>query len=143
MSVILCFYEGVLQTHKDQPILDGFRLVQALGISHRVIVATSGSAARVDHQLRTERLQAIIAEIVDEKADLPPLPLWSRQIESIRSRYPVSMVISADPMVIQWVVERGVVGLFFAHPGFGRPMQRPEQGNRTWERLLEELEARP
>jgi hypothetical protein len=35
-----------------------------------------------------------------------------------------------------------MVGLLFAHPGFGRPPQRPEQGSRTWEGLVQELEAR-
>lgn len=141
MTVLLA-YEGVLQSHKHQPILDGFLLAHSLAAGHRLVVLTSGSKERVEHQLRTERLMDQVAEIVDETAGLKPLPLWQRQIEKVRSEYAVSLVVSADPEVIQWVVEQGVIGLFFAHPGFSRPAQRPIQGTRNWDALVAEVEAR-
>jgi hypothetical protein len=140
---ILVFYEGVLQTRRDQPILDGFRLVQSLCMGNRVILATSGTKERVDHQLRTERLQDFIAEIIDNTVDLPPVPLWRRQAELARSRHPISIILASDPMIVEWAVEHGVAGLFFAHPGFSSPAYRPDQGNRTWEDLVAEMEARP
>lgn len=139
---ILVHYEGVLQTHRDQPILDGFRLVQALGSGFRIVLMTNGTEARVDHQLRTEKLRDIVPEIIDKRVDLPPLPLWQRQVEVARSRYPISLVITADPKVAEWVVEHGVTSLFFAHPGFSRPAQRPDQSNRSWVELVDELENR-
>lgn len=140
---ILVFYEGVLQTRRDQPILDGFRLVQSLCQGNRVILATSNTKARVEHQLRTERLQDLIADIVDKEVDLPPMPLWERQIEWVRSKFPISMILSADPSIIEWTADHLMVGLFFSHPGFSHPALRPEQGQRSWESLLTELEARP
>jgi hypothetical protein len=139
---ILIQYEGVLQTHRDQPILDGFRLVQSLALGHRIVLMTSATEERVMHQLRTEKLQDKIAEVIDKKVDLPPLPLWKRQIEVARSRYGLSLVLTAHPEVAEWVVEHGVSSLFFAHPGFNRPAQRPDQSNRTWVELVEELENR-
>jgi hypothetical protein len=143
VSASLVFYEGVMQTPRNQPILEGFRLVQALAISNRIVVATSGKKERVERQLRTERIQDNIVDVLDAAADLPPLPLWQRQLEIVRSRGPVSLVLAADPTIVQWAVEVGVVALLFAHPGHSGPPIRPVQGNRSWEELLEELEARP
>lgn len=135
-------YEGVLMNQHEQPIMQGFQLIQSLASANRIVLATAGTRARVDHQLRTERLQDAIAEIIDSEVDLAPLPLWQRQIETARSRYPVAYVITPDPAVAEYVVEHGMVSLFFAHPGFSRPAQRPEQGNRDWDSLVAELSAR-
>jgi len=139
---ILVFNEGVLQSSKGQPILDGFRLVQILANTQRVVLVTSGSKELVEHQLRTERLADDIADIIDKSVALEPLPLWARQIEVSRSRWAVSMVVTADPQVAKYTVERGVVTLFFSHPGFSIPAMRPETGNRSWEELVEELDHR-
>jgi hypothetical protein len=141
-GTVCVFYEGVLQTPRNQPILTGFLLVASLAQGNRVVLATSGSSERVDHQMRTEKLQDKIAEIVDSSLDLPPLPLWQRQIEVLRSRHPVTMVLTAEPFVAEWVLSKGMTSLFFAHPGFSRPAIRPVQGNRDWESLVQELEAR-
>lgn len=142
MSTILVFYEGVLQSSRDQPILDGFRLVGSLAIANRVVLVTSGSAERVEHQLKTERLQGQIADIIDRTITLDPIPLWQRQIEVARARWPVSTVITSQPEIAEYAVSHGLVSLFFAHPGFSKPAQRPEQGNRTWEELTDELDRR-
>lgn len=139
---ILVFNEGVLQSSKNQPIIDGFRLVQMLAHTQRVVLVTSGPKELVEHQLKTERLLDDIADIIDKSVALEPLPLWARQIEVARSRWAVSMVVTADPQVAKYTVERGVVTLFFAHPGFSIPAQRPETGNRSWEQLTEELDRR-
>lgn len=142
MTTVLAFYEGVLMTDKDQPILDGFRLVGSLATTNRVVLVTSGSAVRVEHQLRTERIQDQIADIIDSATSLEPLPLWRRQIEVARARWPVSMVLTGEPKIAEYCVAHGLVSLFFAHPGFSKPAQRPEQGNRTWEELTDELARR-
>ena len=139
---VLVVNEGVLQSSKDQPILEGFRLVANLAMSNRIVLITSGSAERVEHQLRTERISDQIAEIIDHTVGLEPLPLWCRQIEVARSRWPVSMVLTADPQIARFVIERGIVSLFFAHPSFSQPAHRPEQGNRTGEELTHELDRR-
>ena len=140
---ILVAYEGVLQVDgKEQPIIDGFRLVQSLALSNRIVLMTRGTTARVEHQLRTERLQDSIAETIDNTVALEPLPLWERQIEVARAKWPVAMMLTGDPQVAQYTVERGIVTLFFAHPGFSKPALRPEQGNRTWEQLTDELDRR-
>lgn len=139
---ILVFNEGVLQSSKDQPILDGFRLVGALALSQRVVLVTSGPAERVEHQLRAERLKDDVADILDHTVALDPLPLWRRQIEVARARWPVSTVLTAQPEIATFAVDHGLVSLFFAHPGFSQPAQRPEQGNRTWEELTHELDRR-
>jgi hypothetical protein len=139
---VLAFCEGVLFSSKDQPIIDGFRLVQGLALGSRVVLVTSGSAERVEHQLRTERLMDDVADIIDRTVALEPLPLWARQIEVARSRWAVAMILTADPQIAQYAVERGVVTLFFAHPGFSVPAQRPETGNRSWEQLTKELDRR-
>ena len=134
-------YEGVLYNN-DSPILQGFQLIQSLSGVNRIVLMTSGNRARVEHQLRTERLQDRIADIVDESVALPPLPLWRRQVEWARSQYPVAYVLTAQPEIAEYAVEHDMIGLFFAHPGFSRPAQRPEQGNRSWEELVAELQAR-
>lgn len=139
---ILVFYEGVLQSDKDQPILDGFRLVASLAATQRVVLVTRGTEERVEHQLRTERIRDRIADIIDHTVELDPIPLWKRQIEVARSRWPVAMVLTGHPEVAEYAVSHGLVSLFFAHPGFSKPAQRPEQGNRTWEQLTEELDRR-
>ena len=139
---ILVFNEGVLQSSKGQPIIDGFRLVQMLAQTQRVVLVTSGSKELVEHQLRTERLLDNIADIMDNDVALAPLPLWCRQIEVARARWSVSLILTADPQVAKFAVERGVVTLFFSHPGFSIPAQRPETGNRSWEELTEELDRR-
>jgi hypothetical protein len=139
---ILVSYEGVLMNHKDQPIMDGFLLVQSLAEKNRIVLATSGSRARVEHQLRTERMADQVAEVIDKTVHLDPLPLWERQIELARSYWTVGMIITADPLISEYAIEHGIVSLFFAHPGFSKPAQRPVQGNRTWEQLTEELDRR-
>lgn len=139
---ILAFYEGVLQNHKEQSVMDGFRLVQSLAMGNRIVLITRGTKARVEHQLRTERLMDAIADIIDNTVSLDPIPLWQRQIEVARSQWPVSMVLTGDPAVAEYAVEHGIVSLFFAHPGFSLPAQRPEQGNRTWDQLTAELDRR-
>jgi hypothetical protein len=142
MSTLLVQYEGVLQTDRDQPILDGFLLVQSLALGMRLVIATSATEARVAHQLRTEKLTDKIAEVIDRSVDLRPLPLWQRQIEVARTRYPVTMVLTARPEVAEWVVGHGITSLFFAHPGFSRPALRPDIGNRKWSSLVTEMEGR-
>ena len=143
MSVILAFYEGLLANRHDEPIQDGYRLLYSLSEFNRIIVATSGSQERVEHQLKSEKMLTVVSEIIDKTADLPPLPLWERQIEVIRSRYPVSHVLTANPEVAQYAVEHGIVSLFYAHPSFSQPAIRPQVGNRKWEDLVLELDARP
>jgi hypothetical protein len=138
----LIAYEGVLMNWKEQPIRDGFLLAHSLVTGNRLVIMTSGTRERVDHQLRTERLQEAVAEVIDNSVALEPLPLWQRQIELARSYWPVSMIITAQPEVAEYAVEQGVVSLFFAHPGFSHPAQRPEQGNRSWEQLTAELDQR-
>lgn len=143
MSGTLVFYEGVLQNRRQQPILAGFQLVHALAMTgQRILVATSGTTERVEHQLRTERLQDRIADVIDNSVALEPHPLWRRQIEVARSRGPLEGILTDDPKIVEYAVEHGVLGLLFAHPGFARPAQRPEIGNRNWEDLVAELEAR-
>lgn len=138
----LIYDTGVLWTRKDQPILQGFLLVQSLAQGNRVIVATSGKRERMDHQLRTERLQDLIADVVDESVALAGVPLWSRQLEVVRSRYPLDYIVTADPAIAQHSVAHGVASLFFAHPGFSRPAMRPDISNRSWNELVEEVESR-
>lgn len=140
---VLVFYEGVLQArNKDRPIIDGYRLLRSLSDHMRIVVATSGNKDRVEHQLKVERLTDAVAVVVDESVALEPLPLWHRQIEKARSEYPLSYVVSADPAVIEWVVEHGMIGLLFAHPKHAGPHQRPIHGTKTWDALVDELEAR-
>lgn len=138
----LVFYEGVLVNSNEQPIMQGFQLIQSLAVGNRIVLATRGPRARVEHQLRTERLQDQIADVIDSSVDLPPLALWKRQIEVARTQFPVSVILTAHPEIAEHAVEHGVVSLFFAHPGFSRPAQRPEVGNRSWDDLVAELSAR-
>jgi hypothetical protein len=140
---ILVFYEGVLQVPaKDQPIIDGFRLVQSLADRNRIVLATAGSRERVEHQLRTERLSDYVADVIDSTVNLPPLDLWKRQIEVARSQWSVSWILTGDPKIAEYAVEHGIVCLFFAHPGFSAPPMRPEQGSRSWDELTAELDRR-
>ena len=71
------------------------------------------------------------------------VPLWRRQIEIVRSKGWVELVVSADPVVIQWVLDQNMTGLLFSHPVHVGPTRRPQQGNRSWEELVVELGARP
>ncbi len=139
---ILASYEGFLMNHKDQPIMEGFLLLRSLAERNRIVLMTSGSRARVEHQLRTERLLDDIADIIDDSVEMKPLHLWERQIEVARASWPVTTIITANPTVSEYAVEHGIVSLFFAHPGFSKPAQRPVQGNRTWEELTQELDRR-
>jgi len=134
-------YEGVLM-HDETPIMQGFQLIQSLAMANRLVLMTSGTEERVQHQLRTERLQDQVAEVIDSSVGLPPLPLWQRQIEVARSRSPLTYLVTSQPHIAEYAVEHGLVSLFFAHPGFSRPARRPEQGNRDWESLVGELTAR-
>jgi hypothetical protein len=139
----LVFYEGVLVTPQSEtPIMQGFQLIQSLAIGNRIVLVTSGSRDRVDHQLRTERLQDRVADVIDKTVDLPPVALWQRQIEKARASWPVAYVVTSEPVVAEYAVEHDMVSLFFAHPGFSRPAQRPETGNRSWEDLVAELDRR-
>lgn len=126
----------------ETPIMQGFQLIQSLAQMNRIILMTDGTEERVAHQLRTERLQDQIAEIIDRTVHLEPSPLWKRQIEVARSRAPVAYVITSQPHIAEYAVEHSLVSLFFAHPGYSRPAMRPEQGNRSWEDLTAELAAR-
>lgn len=139
---ILVSYEGVLMNHKEQPIRDGFLLVHSLAQGNRLVITTEGSKARVEHQLRTERLMDSVADVIDETVHLAPLPLWKRQIELARSYWTISTILTAKPEIAEYAVSHGVVSLFFAHPGFSQPPMRPEQGNRSWEELTAELDRR-
>ena len=142
MATILCFYEGVMSTG-NRPIFDGQLLVTGMSENNRLVMATSGTADRIDHEMKKIRgLSQRVVEIMDKTLDLPPLTLWQRQIEMARSKWTVSMVLASDPAIIEYAVEHGVVGLFFAHPGFSRPAQRPDQSQRGWKALVNELEAR-
>lgn len=142
MTTCLCFYEGVLRDARDRPIMEGFRLAQTLAGGTRLVVATSGTREAVERDLRTEHLLDQIVDVLDKTQGLPPTPLWQRQIEVARHRAPITWLVSADPDVVEWAVEHGVLSLFFAHPRLSGPARRPETGNRSWEQLVEELEAR-
>lgn len=143
MATILAFYEGVLESHKKgRPIMDGQMLLHSLAEGNRLVVATSGGEDRVFHQLKIARLDNKVVEIIDKRVALNPMPLWQRQIESARSKWTVTIVLAADPDIIEYAVEHGVVGLYFAHPGFSRPAQRPDQSKRAWTELTQEMEAR-
>lgn len=141
MATILCFYEGLMSTG-NRPILDGQLLVTGLAENNRLVMATSGTEDRIDHEMKKIRLSQRVSEIMDKRLDLPPLPLWQRQIEQARSKWTVGMVLASDPVIIEYAVEHGVVGLYFAHPGFSRPAQRPDQSKRGWKALVSEMEAR-
>lgn len=140
---ILMFYEEVLMAPSERPILNGFLLAHTLVAQNRLLIATSGTEEKINHQLRTERLQGQIAEIIDNSVDLPKVPLWRRQIEIARSRGGLDMVITPDPLVMQWLLEQNVLGMLFSHPVHVGKARRPQQGNRSWDELIEEMEARP
>lgn len=135
--------ENVLWASKDRPLIEGFRLVQAIGQVERVILSTNYPEQRVMHQLRTERVSDVVAEVMDDRYDLPPHPLWKRHIEMAQSKYGLSMVVTGSPKVMSWATDRRITSLLFAHPKFAHTALRPEQGDRDWMELMEELEARP
>lgn len=139
---VLAYAEGLLWSRRDRPILGGFQLLSPLGQSHRLIMATAGTAEVLEHRLRTERLKDQVAEMLDISDGIAGLPLWRRQFEVARSRYPLDFVISADPLVVEWVVDHGVPALFFCHPGFAQAPLRAERGKARWDDLVNEVEAR-
>jgi hypothetical protein len=143
VSTILAYEHGLLWSHKDRPILAGFQLLHNMCLGNRVIVATNNSREALERKLRTERLQDLIADVVDETVSLPPLPIWKRQFELIRSQYSLSMVLTADPEIVSHAIEEMVPSLFFSHPGFAESAKLPVVGARNWENILEELEIRP
>lgn len=143
MSEILVFREGVLQSRRgDRPISEGFEIVYGLSMVHRLIIATEKTTELVQHQLRNERLSVTIADVVDQSLDLPPLPLWQRQIEYVRAGLPTLMVLSDDPEVVEWTLVNRMTAMLFSHPAHSGAALRPQHGNRRWETLVEELEAR-
>lgn len=143
MAEILVFREGILRTRRgDRPLRAGFEIVHSLALSNRVIIATSETAELVQDQLRAERLSVTVADVVDKTLALPPLPLWQRQIEYVRTGLPTLMVITDDPDVVEWTLTQRMTAMLFAHPSHAGPALRPAQGNRRWTELVEELEAR-
>jgi len=143
VTTALVFYEGVMQGSRNRPIMEGFRLAQTLAMSNRLFIATSGRRDKVERELRTERIQDQIVDVLDETDALPPLLLWQRQIEVVLHRGPLSYLVAADPQIVEWAVQHGVLSLVFAHPRLNGPPRRPDAGNRSWERLLAELDVRP
>jgi hypothetical protein len=142
MTTYLAFYEGFLVNKHQEPILASWQMIQILGERNRVVLATSDSRERVEHQLKTERVYQAVTEVIDKTVELSPLPLWQRQIEVARSRYLVTTIIAADPEIAQYAIEHGIVVLFYAHPSFSQPAIRPQVGSRKWESLIEELDSR-
>ena len=107
-----------------------------------MLLATTETTPSMERRLRTEGILDNTAIILDNSLDLPPLPLWQRQIEVARVENPTLAVVTDDPAVVEWTLEAGVVALLFAHPGHSGPPRRPQQGSRSWASLLDELGAR-
>lgn len=140
MSALLVSYEGVLfDTRRSRGIHHGYRLVQSLALSNRVVLMTSGTEASVSHQMRTEGLLSSISDVIDVSVDLPPMELWKRQMEVAVSRAAVDTVLSGDPDVVEWGSDHGLVSLLYVHPRHANPVVRLSNGGRKWSEVLDEL----
>ena len=141
MTVLVAYEDILWSPRRNAAITEGENLLRTLLIGKRVVLLTELDRARVEHHMMVSGFTTV-ADIVDRSVEIPDQPLRYRQIEVERARGAVEFVVTPDPAVAEWVVQHGILALFFAHPSYAEPMRRPEGGAKPWDDLVKAVEER-
>jgi hypothetical protein len=136
---ILVALEGVLSSENKVPNRTSVLLYYSLVPNHRVAIFTSWSKKDAEHWLLSNGI-IDYAELIDDSYDLLGEELPQRQITIARSRQPVEMVITADPLLSAWCFENGMPSLCLAHSDSTPIRNRP--GLRNWGAIQEAITKR-
>lgn len=143
--------EGVLGRERQGqplvPIQPGMLLYHAL-CPYWSVALVSGRHSRhsdmIEHWLAVQGMahHAYILFAEDWDEDLVDTRL--RQLQALRARGNVEMVIDADPKVVAKTLRQGATSLLFTHPSYSRPEHRPDVSAadrvRPWATITEEVE---
>ena len=141
MTVLVSYEDVLFSLRRNAAITEGENFLRTLLIGKRVVLLTELDRARVEHHMMVSGITTY-ADIVDRSVEIPDQPLRYRQIEIERAKGAVEMVVTPDPAVAEWVVQHGMLALFFAHPSYAEPMRRPESRNKAWDDLVKAVEDR-
>lgn len=129
------------------PLPEGLALMRALGSVYRIAVTTSRpERAHVVEWLALHGLESTYSYVVERRAveaGLDDVALAERHLAHLRGMgFSVDLWIDSLPDVLAMCIGKGVPGLLFAHPVYGRHEWRPdvETGVKPWDTLVEEME---
>jgi hypothetical protein len=141
---ILVALEGVLSSdNTDNPNRTGALLYYALRTNNRVAIFTSWSKKDAEHWLAVNGFIGY-DELIDNTYDLIGEELPQRQVNLARSKNPVDLVVSADPVLCAWTFEQGLPSLVFANPDTMNISNRPDAPKkaRAWGAIEETITKR-
>jgi hypothetical protein len=154
-TAALISVEGVLAASLDAgalfpasaPIRHGIRLLAALSASYKaVLAAEEPNREHVEYWLKQQGLGDFYGVLLTRReieVEMGHTELRLSQFDYVRSLgFTLDLVIDTDPLVIREVMQRGAVGLLFAHPQYLRPEFRPDtqRGLKTWQDIERESE---
>lgn len=146
-SVAAVSIEGVLakQAGEDEsfaisaPIQTGLKLLVGLSSMFKLVLLTDEEDMEVvDHFLKLNSINhhALLLGRHPWQVTYDHVELRDAQLAELRGQLtlPVSMLVDPDPRVAVMAMNKGVVGLVFAHPQYQRPEFRPDalQGVKAW-----------
>lgn len=136
---ILVALEGVLSSENKVPNRTSVLLYYSLVPNHRVAIFTSWSKEDAEHWLLSNGI-IDYAELIDDSYALLDEDLSQRQITIARSRQPVELVLTADPVLTSWCFGKGIPSLCLAHSD-STPI-RNQPGLRNWNVIQETVTKR-
>jgi len=136
---ILVALDGVLSSENKVPNRTSVLIYYSLIPNHRVAIFTKWSKKDAEYWLASNGI-IDYAELIDDSYAMLGEDLSQRQITIARSRQPVEMVLTADPVLSRWCFEHGIPSLALLHSDSTPISNRP--GMRSWQSIEEAVTNR-
>lgn len=137
---IVMFIDGVLRSHTGTPIYQGLALYRLFNDNNQVILLGThkGKDDRWLKEHKINKLDDLIDYTIPGMTD--EFPEW-RQIEHLRGKGPVDLVITSDPKVVHKLLQVGMTSLMFLQPAYIKEEFRPDSrgGVKVWQDIDAEI----
>jgi len=126
--------DGVLRGHRnDEPIMQGLQTVGALSSWNKVSFITELSKEAANQWINVNKI-VDFDYLIDSSVGLEGEVLKHRQINHLRSKGAIDILITADPSLWAHGFDQGLACMLFGVPTYTRPEFRPDAPKkvRSW-----------
>lgn len=124
------FTDDVIMDHKKDPIHEGTSTSTAfLGLGTTLLL----SKLSMDEVVRWGKLHKVVFD--DLRCGVVDL---KKALLTLSSMGKVDILVTADPSLASWALDRGIVSSLMCYPRYSLPKNRP--GLKPWDTLVSELE---
>lgn len=127
---------NVVRTKDDKPIPTAVQMTSTLTVYNKLTYLTKGSKESAQQWLNLHKI-VDVDDIIDRSVVLEGEVIVQRQIKVARTRGPVDLVITADPLTWKFAFEQGIPAVLYGESDYSRVEFRPDAPKRvrSWDEI--------